>query len=41
MARGIIYCMTTSVNGLVKIGKSRIENFKRRMYMLESNGYNQ
>ena len=41
MARGIIYCMTTSVNWLVIIGKSRIENFKRRMYMLESNGYNQ
>lgn len=39
MARGIIYCMTTIVPGLVKIGKTRKENFEQRMYNLEHNGY--
>ncbi len=39
MAKGIIYCMTTIVPGLVKIGKTGKENFKRRMYDLEHNGY--
>ncbi len=41
MARGIIYCMTTVVPGLVKIGKTGIDNFEQRMYNLERNGYNQ
>lgn len=31
--------MTTIVDGLVKIGKSRKENFEQRMYNLEHNGY--
>lgn len=39
MARGIIYCMTTILPGLVKIGKTGIRNFERRMYDLEHNGY--
>lgn len=39
MARGIIYCMTTIVPGLVKIGKTGKENFEQRMYNLERNGY--
>ena len=39
MARGVIYCMTTIVDGLVKIGKTRKENFEQRMYNLEHNGY--
>ena len=39
MARGIIYCMTTIVPGLVKIGKTGMENFDKRMYNLERNGY--
>lgn len=39
MARGIIYVMTTAVPGLVKIGKTGIDNFKDRMYQLERNGY--
>lgn len=39
MAKGIIYCMTTIVPGLVKIGKTRSENFEQRMYNLERNGY--
>ena len=39
MPRGIIYCMTTIVPGLVKIGKTGINNFEQRMYNLERNGY--
>lgn len=34
---GIIYIMTTSVKGLIKIGKT--DNFKNRMANLEQNGY--
>lgn len=34
---GIIYIMTTSVKGLIKIGKT--DDFKRRMFILEQNGY--
>lgn len=40
MARGIIYCMTTIVPGLVKIGKTGTDCFDQRMYHLEHNGYN-
>ena len=39
MSKGIIYCMTTIVPGLVKIGKTGSENFEQRMYNLERNGY--
>lgn len=39
MAKGIIYCMTTIVPNLVKIGKTKSENFEKRMYNLERNGY--
>ena len=39
MASGIIYCMTTIVDGLVKIGKTGKDNFEQRMYNLEHNGY--
>lgn len=39
MSRGIIYCMTTIVPGLVKIGKTGTDNFEQRMYNLERNGY--
>ena len=39
MARGIIYCMSTIVPGLVKIGKTGKDNFEQRMYNLEHNGY--
>ncbi len=39
MAKGIIYCMTTIVPGLVKIGKTGKDNFEQRMYNLERNGY--
>lgn len=39
MPRGIIYCMTTIVPGLVKIGKTGVDNFEQRMYNLERNGY--
>lgn len=34
---GIIYIMTTSVDGLIKIGKTN--DFKNRMASLEQNGY--
>ena len=39
MAKGILYCMTTVVPGLIKIGKTTKENFESRMYSLEKNGY--
>ena len=39
MSKGIIYCMTTIVPGLVKIGKTGSDNFEQRMYNLERNGY--
>ena len=39
MAKGIIYVMTTVVPGLIKIGKTGSDNFEKRMYQLERNGY--
>ena len=39
MAEGIIYVMTTAVSGLIKIGKTGIDNFPERMRFLEANGY--
>ena len=39
MAKGVLYCMTTIVPGLIKIGKTTKENFESRMYSLEKNGY--
>ncbi len=39
MAKGIIYVMSTIVPGLVKIGKTGLNNFESRMYSLERNGY--
>lgn len=39
MAKGIIYCMTTAVPGLIKIGKAGSDRFESRMYELENNGY--
>ncbi|MGM9813924.1 MAG: DUF4357 domain-containing protein [Candidatus Enteromonas sp.] len=39
MARGIIYVMSTAVDGLVKIGKTGSDNFEQRMSQLEGNGY--
>lgn len=37
MAKGIIYLMSTLVDGLIKIGKT--DNFENRMRLLENNGY--
>ena len=37
MSKGIIYICTTSVDGLIKIG--RTDNFNARMNILEQNGY--
>ncbi len=39
MAKGVLYCMTTVVPGLIKIGKTTEDNFESRMYSLERNGY--
>lgn len=36
---GIIYICTTSVNGLIKIGKTSCDQFETRMNTLEANGY--
>lgn len=37
--KGIIYIMECVVPGLIKIGKTGSDNFERRMYDLEHNGY--
>ena len=39
MARGVLYVMTTVVDGLIKIGKTQTNNFEKRMLQLENNGY--
>ena len=39
MAKGIIYIMTTVVDGLIKIGKTGSNNFEQRMRELERTGY--
>ena len=39
MAKGVLYIMTTIVDGLIKIGKTKIDQFDNRMYNLEHNGY--
>lgn len=39
MAKGIIYIMTTAVDGLIKIGKTGSDNYEQRMNFLENNGY--
>ena len=37
--RGVIYVMTSAIDGLVKIGKTSTDRFEARMQYLESNGY--
>ena len=39
MSRGIINVMTTAVPGLIKRGKTGLDNFENRKYFLEHNGY--
>lgn len=39
MAKGIIYITTTSVTGLIKIGRTGSDKFQSRMTILEQNGY--
>ena len=39
MSKGIIYITTTSVTGLIKIGKTQTSQFENRMSTLEQNGY--
>lgn len=38
-SKGIIYVMTTAVDGLIKIGKTGSDKFKERMRKLEKDGY--
>lgn len=37
--KGILYVMTTVVEGLIKVGKTGTDNYEKRMYQLEHNGY--
>ncbi|KUK66400.1 MAG: hypothetical protein XD85_0241 [Parcubacteria bacterium 34_609] len=37
--KGVIYIMTTSVSGLIKIGQASMNNYQERMRYLEANGY--
>ncbi len=37
--KGIIYIMTTAVAGLIKVGKTGVNNYEERMRFLETNGY--
>lgn len=37
--KGIIYVMTTVLDGLIKIGRTGSDNFEQRMSYLEANGY--
>jgi hypothetical protein len=37
--KGIVYIMTTTVSGLIKIGKAGMKNYKERMRFLEANVY--
>ncbi|VWL84973.1 DUF4357 domain-containing protein [Oceanivirga miroungae] len=39
MEKGIIYIMTTVIKGLIKIGKTKTDQFENRMKHLENNGY--
>ena len=37
--KGILYAMTTAVDGLIKIGRTGSDTFEQIMYVLEHNGY--
>lgn len=39
MNKGIIYIMSTAVDGLIKIGKTNTNKYEQRMAQLENNGY--
>lgn len=39
MNKGIMYVMSTVVDGLIKVGITKTENYEQRMYILEHNGY--
>ena len=39
MAHGIIYIMTSSIDGVIKIGKAERKEYKERMRKLEVDGY--
>lgn len=37
--KGIVYIITTTVSGLIKIGKAGTKNYNERMHFLEANGH--
>lgn len=39
MSKCIIYIMTSVLPGLIKIGKTGSDNYEKRMYNIEQNGY--
>lgn len=39
MAKGIVYICSTAIPGLIKIGKTRTDEYENRMKTLEDNGY--
>lgn len=39
MAKGVLYIMTTSVSGVIKIGVAGTKNYQERMRFLSQNGY--
>lgn len=41
MKNGVIYLMSSSISGVIKIGKTEVINFKKRMDYLERNGFSQ
>lgn len=39
MAKGVIYCMSSSIPGVIKIGKTETAQYCKRMKKLEDDGY--
>lgn len=39
MAKGVLYIMTSSIDGVIKIGKTRKDQYEERMRKLEIDGY--
>ncbi len=39
MAKGVLYIMSTIVDGLIKLGRTGTANYESRMYQLEHHGY--
>lgn len=39
MAKGVLYIMTTPMDGIIKIGTAETKQYKERMLHLSTNGY--